>query len=73
MLVSVNAPLACAGDGGSFVGSAESPSAPLLYFHGLAIREAAVASLKALYDYGSATDVVVGGGSAGERLLYLVV
>lgn len=55
------------GDGGSFVGSAESPSEPLLYFHGLPIRQAAVASLKSLYNFGQATDIVVGGGSAGEK------
>ena len=59
--------------GGSFVGSATSPSAPILYFHGLYIRRAAVASLQASYNFNAATDVIVGGGSAGGLAAYLHV
>jgi O-palmitoleoyl-L-serine hydrolase len=55
------------------VGSATTPSAPLLYFHGLYIRRAAVASLQASYNFKAATDIVVGGGSAGGLAAYLHV
>jgi hypothetical protein len=45
----------------------------MLFFHGLFIRKAAVASLKASYNFGAATDLVVGGGSAGGLAAYLHV
>jgi len=60
-------------DGGSFSGDATSPSAPLLYFRGLKIREAVIASLKANYSFDSATDLVIGGCSAGGLAAYLHV
>jgi len=59
-------------DGGSFSGDAMS-STPLLYFQGLKIRQAVSASLKANHGFGSATDLVVGGCSAGGLAAYLHV
>jgi len=60
-------------DGGSFSGNAVSPSAPTLYFHGLNIRQAVVASLRASYGFDDTTDLVVGGCSAGGLAAYLHV
>lgn len=62
-------------DGGSFSGNAISPPSPspLLYFRGVAIREAVVASLQASYGFGTATDLVVGGCSAGGLAAYIHV
>jgi len=59
-------------DGGSFTGNAMS-SSPMLYFRGLKIREAVVASLRALHAFDSATDIVIGGCSAGGLAAYLHV
>jgi len=59
-------------DGGSFTGNISS-SSPLLYFHGLQIREAVVNSLRANYGLNSATDIVIGGCSAGGLAAYLHV
>jgi len=58
-------------DGGSFTGNATSPSAPLLYFHGLPIRQAVVASLRANYGFDLTTDIVIGGCSAGGLSAYI--
>jgi len=61
-------------DGGSFIGDAEwSQTQPTLYFRGLKNREATIASLKQNFDFGAATDVLVGGGSAGGLAAYLTV
>jgi len=59
-------------DGGSFTGDAVN-SSPMLYFRGLRIREAVVASLKAYYAFDSATDLIIGGCSAGGLATYLHV
>lgn len=59
-------------DGGSFTGNAASTN-PQLYFHGLPIREAVVASLRANYGFSDATDLVIGGCSAGGLAAYLHV
>jgi len=59
-------------DGGSFTGDAEgSFQGQPLFFHGLEIRQAAVAALKASFGFDGATDLVVGGGSAGGIAAYL--
>jgi len=58
-------------DGGSFTGDAMSSAAPNLYFYGLGIREAVVASVKEMYGFDQATDVVIGGCSAGGLAAYL--
>jgi len=58
-------------DGGSFSGDAVSPSAPLLYFYGLGIREAVVSSLRKLYGFDATTDLVIGGCRAGGLAAYL--
>jgi len=42
-----------------------------LHYRGKAIREATLASLTASYGFGKATDVVVGGCSAGAAAVYL--
>ena len=57
-------------DGGSFVGDAVVPP---LHFNGLKIRQAVVASLRATANFTSATDLVVGGCSAGGLAAYLHV
>jgi hypothetical protein len=59
-------------DGGSFTGDAEGAfqGAPL-YFHGLKIRQQTVAALTASFGFDAATDLVVGGGSAGGIAAYL--
>jgi hypothetical protein len=54
------------------VGDAQS-AGPTLYYHGLKIRQAVAASLAAKYGFGSATDLVVGGCSAGGLAAYLHV
>ena len=52
-------------DGGSFIGDAEwTQTPPTLYFHGLKNRQATVASLTQFFNFGAATDILVGGGSA---------
>lgn len=61
-------------DGGSFTGSANGTapgSGATLHYDGLAIRRGAVAELTASFGYDRATDVVVGGGSAGGIAAYL--
>lgn len=60
-------------DGGSFTGDATTTQPQQLYFYGLGIREAVVASLKETYGFNSATDIVVGGCSAGGLAAYLHV
>ena len=60
-------------DGGSFAGDAAVAGPPALHFAGLKIREAAAASLRASFALDGATDVVVGGGSAGGLAAYLHV
>jgi len=61
-------------DGGSFTGDAMSSSGPQLYFQGLKIRQAVAASLRALNGFDdTATDLVVGGCSAGGLAAYLHV
>jgi len=57
-------------DGGSFTGDATSGN---LYFQGLKIRQATSASLKATVGFDKATDIVVGGCSAGGLAAYLHV
>jgi len=61
-------------DGGSFTGDANGTApgsgAPLFY-EGLKIRAGVVAELTASFGYDRATDVVVGGGSAGGIAAYL--
>jgi len=59
-------------DGGSFTGDAMSNS-PMLYFQGLKIRQGVAASLRQKYNFGSATDMVIGGCSAGGLAAYLHV
>ena len=59
-------------DGGSFTGAASgSFQGSPLTFAGLAIREQTVAVLRASFGYDGATDVVVGGASAGGIAAYL--
>ena len=60
-------------DGGSFTGDAEgkAPDGTPLYYNGLKNREGAVAELRASFGFGGATDLVVGGGSAGGIAAYL--
>ena len=59
-------------DGGSFIGDAEwTQTPPTLYFHGLKNRQATVASLTQFFNFGAATDILVGGGSAGGLAAYL--
>eukprot|EP01113_Clastostelium_recurvatum_P025069 TRINITY_DN3008_c0_g1_i7.p1 TRINITY_DN3008_c0_g1~~TRINITY_DN3008_c0_g1_i7.p1 ORF type:complete len:367 (+),score=50.78 TRINITY_DN3008_c0_g1_i7:20-1120(+) len=58
-------------DGGSFTGNAVSATDPPLYFRGLNIREAVVADLRQSYGFNDASDVVVGGCSAGGLAAYL--
>jgi len=66
-------------DGGSFTGNAMSdsdpsdPSAAPLYFYGLGIREAVAKSLREKYGFADATDLVVGGCSAGGLAAYIHV
>jgi len=62
-------------DGGSFTGDAAGVApggggAPL-YYEGLKIRQGAVAELTASFGLDRATDLVVGGGSAGGIAAYL--
>jgi len=59
-------------DGGSFTGDAISNN-PTLYFQGLKIRQGVIASLQASYGFSKATDIVVGGCSAGGLAAYLHV
>lgn len=59
-------------DGGSFTGNNISTN-PQLWFMGLNIRNAVVASLQANYGFDAATDIVVGGCSAGGLAAYLHV
>lgn len=60
-------------DGGSFTGDAVSASGPKLYFQGLKIRQGVSASLRASYSFDTATDLIVGGCSAGGLAAYLHV
>eukprot|EP00937_MAST-01D_sp_MAST-1D-sp2_P000842 g842.t1 len=58
-------------DGGSFLGDAAGASGrTALQFRGKRIREALIASLRATAAFGAATDVVVGGCSAGGAAAY---
>jgi hypothetical protein len=60
-------------DGASFAGdsSAVDSSGKRLFFRGRAIREAVIASLRRDHGFGSATDVLVSGCSAGATAVYL--
>ena len=62
-------------DGASFTGDSSAPGAgaagSALFFRGLAIREAVARSLRTTAGFGAATDVVVGGCSAGATAAYL--
>lgn len=60
-------------DGGSFAGDSSCTTPTQLYFHGLKIRQAVAASLTQSYGWESATDLVVGGCSAGGLAAYLHV
>ena len=57
-------------DGGSFAGDAAGTGARPLQFRGKRIRQALIASLRAGAGFGAATDVVVGGCSAGGAATY---
>ena len=60
-------------DGGSFSGnrSAVDLSGHVLHFRGLAIREAVVAALRRTTRFSQASDLVIGGCSAGATAVYL--
>ena len=60
-------------DGASWSGdsTAVDPSGKTLYFRGLAIREAVVRSLRETAGFDHATDLIVGGFSAGALAVYL--
>ena len=60
-------------DGGSFAGDAAGATGGVarpLQFRGLRIRQALIASLQASAEFDSATDIVVGGCSAGGAATY---
>ena len=59
-------------DGGSGIGNAALASPPL-FFRGAAIREAVRASLVATLGLGAATDLLIGGQSAGGLAAYINV
>lgn len=60
-------------DGASWAGdsSARGPDGKQLYFRGTAIREAVVSSLRRHFGFAQATDVLIGGCSAGATAVYL--
>ena len=60
-------------DGGSFTGDATgtAPDGTALTWNGLKIRQGVVAELRASFGFDRATDLVVGGGSAGGIAAYL--
>ena len=59
-------------DGGSFTGAASGTyNGSNLSYSGLANRETTVSTLKASFNFAAATDVVVGGASAGGIAAYL--
>jgi hypothetical protein len=61
-------------DGQSFAGALQEPvvnGSTKLHFQGSAVLDAMIAQLRATHSLGNATDVVVGGASAGGLAVYL--